>query len=124
MQVGRLAYVHDDQLSITPVNFLLDGRDVLLRTAEGSELLAAARLNAPGAFEVDDIVNWSRSGWSVLIRGRLSELTEPAHIHQALHSTLKPWAGGDRDHVVRLTGEEVTGRRIEPGPGGSTVVQL
>lgn len=62
MPVGRLAHVHEDQLYITPVNFLLDQRNVLLRTAEGSELLTAARLNASGAFEVDDIVNWSRSG--------------------------------------------------------------
>lgn len=70
MPVGRVAHGQEDQLFITPVNFLLEHRNVLLRTAQGSELLAAAHRNAPAVLEVDDIVNWSRSGWSVLIRGR------------------------------------------------------
>jgi len=124
MPVGRLAHGHDDQLFITPVNFLLEQRDVLLRTAQGSELLAAARHNAAAVLEVDDLVNWSRSGWSVLIRGRLSEVTDPEQLQRVLSSGLQPWAAGERDHVVRLVGEQVTGRRIEPGPGGITVVHL
>lgn len=123
MTVGRLAHVHADQLFVTPVNFLLHDRDAWLRTAEGTGLLAAARDNASAALEVDDLVNWSQSGWSVLIRGQLSEVTDIADIRRVL-GELHPWAGGERQHVLRLRGEQVTGRRIEPGPGAITVVHV
>lgn len=69
-------------------------------------------------------MNWSRSGWSVLIHGRLTEVTDPDQVQQVLSSKLSSWAGGEREHVVRLLGEQVTGRRIEPGPGGITVLHL
>ena len=122
MPVGRLIHVRGDRVFAAPVNVLLEQRDVLFRTAAGTELLAAAREHASAAFEVDDVVDWSRSGWSVLIRGRLSEVTDPATIERVLRGGLQPWAAGDRDHVLRLSGQEVTGRRLEPGPGGTTVV--
>lgn len=124
MPVGRLAHGHVDELFIVPVNFVLDDRDALLLTADGSALLAAARRNGPAVLEVDDLVTWSRSGWSVLIRGRLSEVTDPEQVQRVRSSELHPWAGGEREHVVRLIGEQVTGRRIEPGPGGVTVLHL
>lgn len=124
MSVGRLALGHDNELVVIPVNFLLDARDVLFRTAEGSGLLAAARQNVPAVLEVDDLVNWSRSGWSVLIRGRLTEVTDPDQVQQVLSSELSPWAGGERDHVLRLVTVQITGRRIEPGPGALTVLHL
>ena len=95
MPVGRLAHVHEDRLYVTPVTFMLDERDVLLRTADGTEVLAAAGRHAAAALEVDDLVDWSRTGWSVLIRGDLSEVTAPELV-----------------------------RRIESGPGGTTVVHL
>jgi nitroimidazol reductase NimA-like FMN-containing flavoprotein (pyridoxamine 5'-phosphate oxidase superfamily) len=99
-------------------------QDVLVRTADGTELLTAARRQAPAALQVDNIVDWSRSGWSVLIRGYLAEVTDPDAIERVLSSDLRPWSGENRDHVVRLSGNEVTGRRIEPGPGAISVIQL
>lgn len=118
MPVGRIAYVVHDRISVIPVNYLLDGRDVLARTTPDGDLMAAARGNATAALEVDDLVAWSRSGWSVLIRGRLREETDATRIRAVLDSGLRPWAIGAREHVVRLVGAEVTGRRIEPGKGG------
>jgi nitroimidazol reductase NimA-like FMN-containing flavoprotein (pyridoxamine 5'-phosphate oxidase superfamily) len=123
MPVGRIAYVREDKLFVAPVNFVLEQRDVLIRTGDGAELLEAARRKASAALEVDNIVDWSRSGWSVLIRGRLTEVTDSETVRWVLSSTLRPWTGGKRDHVVRLSGEEVTGRRIEPGPGDVSVVR-
>ncbi len=119
MPVGRMVHVHDDRLFVAPVNFVLERRDVLLLTGEGAELLDAASENARAALEVDDLVNWSQSGWSVLIRGQLSIVTNVEKIQSVL-SLLHPWAEGDRSHLVCLSGQEVTGRRIDPGPGGTT----
>lgn len=122
MPVGRLIHARADRLFAAPVNVLLEQRDVLFRTAAGTALLTAAREHASAAFEVDDIVDWSRSGWSVLIRGLLSEVTDPETIGRVLRSSLRPWAAGDRNHVLRLSGQEVTGRRLEPGPGSTTII--
>ena len=122
--VGRIVHVLDDRLSVAPINFRLDGQDVLMRTADGTELLAAARRQAPAALQVDNIVDWSRSGWSVLIRGHLVEVTDPGAVERVLSSGLLPWSGGARDHVVRLSGDEVTGRRIDPGRGVISVIRL
>jgi uncharacterized protein len=124
MPVGRIVHVRDDRLFVAPVNFLLERRDVLIRTADGAELLEAARRKALAALEVDNLLDWSRSGWSVLIRGRLIEVTDPKTVERVLSSGLRPWSEGKRDHVVCLSGEEVTGRRIEPGPGEISVVRI
>jgi nitroimidazol reductase NimA-like FMN-containing flavoprotein (pyridoxamine 5'-phosphate oxidase superfamily) len=122
--VGRIVYVLDDRLCVVPINFQLERQDVLMRTAGGTELLMAARRQMPAALQVDNIVDWSRSGWSVLIRGHLAEVTDPDAIKQVLSSGLRPWSGGNRNHVVRLSGNEVSGRRIEPGPGEISVIRL
>ena len=122
MPVGRIVHARGERMFAAPVNVLLEQRDVLFRTAPDTELLTAARDNTSAAFEVDDVVDWSRSGWSVLIRGRLSEVTDAETVQRVLSSPLRPWAGGDRDHVLRLSGQEVTGRRIEPGPGGTATL--
>ncbi len=68
-------------------------------------------------------MDWSRSGWSVLIRGQLSEVTDPEQMRRVLDGGLHPWAGGERQYVLRLSGDQVTGRRIQPGPGAITVIQ-
>lgn len=122
MTVGRIVHARGERMFAAPVNVLLEQRDVLFRTASSTELLAAAQRNASAAFEVDDVVDWSRSGWSVLIRGRLSEVTDAATVGRVLSSGLRPWAAGNRDHVLRLAGQEVTGRRLDPGPGGTAIL--
>ncbi len=122
MPVGRIVHARGERMFAAPVNVLLEQRDVLFRTAPGTELLTAAKGNASAAFEVDDVVDWSRSGWSVLIRGRLSEVTDAATVGRVLSGGLRPWAAGNRDHVLRLAGQEVTGRRLDPGPGGTAIL--
>jgi nitroimidazol reductase NimA-like FMN-containing flavoprotein (pyridoxamine 5'-phosphate oxidase superfamily) len=51
--LGRVAVVVDDAARVYPVNYLLDGRDVVFRTDEGTKLDAAHRC-ALATFEVDD----------------------------------------------------------------------
>jgi hypothetical protein len=122
--VGRVVYVLDDRLCVTPVNFLLEHRDAVMRTADDTELLTAARRGVPAALHVDNVVDWSRSGWSVLIRGHLVEVTDPEVVERLVRGGPRPWSGGKRDHVLCLSGGQVTGRRIEPGPGEISVVRL
>jgi nitroimidazol reductase NimA-like FMN-containing flavoprotein (pyridoxamine 5'-phosphate oxidase superfamily) len=120
--VGRVVHSYGERLFVTPVNVALEGSDVLARTAADSELLAAARRAAPAAVEFDDLVEWSHSGWSVLIRGHLTEITDSGDIEHLLRTGPRPWSRRTGDSFVRLVGTEVTGRRIESGPGSVDTV--
>src|SRR6516165_11352239 len=62
--LGRIAVTVGALPVILPVNFLLDGDRILIRTGKGTKLEAATR-DAVVAFEVDDVEPFSHSGWSV-----------------------------------------------------------
>ncbi|MCU1675513.1 MAG: Pyridoxamine 5-phosphate oxidase [Frankiales bacterium] len=118
--VARIAYLLDDEICVIPVNFHLDGRDVFIRTSDGSELLAAARAGASVTFQSDGISDWSHTGWSVLLVGHLAEVTDVATVQHVV-TQLQPWTDG-RAQVVRLTAARVSGRRILGAAGGVHVV--
>ena len=67
--VGRLAWAGPQGPTVVPVNYVLAGRRVHIRTAAYSAL-ARECADSLVAFEVDDFDADSRSGWSVLMRGR------------------------------------------------------
>lgn len=124
--IGRVVYTDAALPVCTPVNFALDGRSVVFRTAAGSRL-ARATASAVTAFEVDDIRTESRSGWSVLVTGPSSAVTGVGELLRLEQLGLASWAGGDRSHWVRLQPGLVTGRRLAPSPpagrqGGASVV--
>lgn len=105
--VGRLAYVaRAGTPDIAPVNYVLDGRDVLVRSGPGPKLQAAERGDRV-AFEVDDLDEQVRAGWSVVVAGR-ARVVPPAEA--ARLDLPEPWSQGPRRHVVRISGR-VTGRR-------------
>lgn len=115
-QVGRLGVNAEEQPLIFPVNFLMDGTQVVIRTDPGTKLAAAA--HAPVTFEVDAIDQQHRSGWSVLIRGRAEEVTgaeRAALVERADAGGVRSWAPGEHGHWLRLVAEHVTGRRLVPG---------
>jgi CBS domain-containing protein len=96
---------------IFPVNYVVAGDEVLFFTAEGTKLQAATD-NHLVTFEVDHVDPVARSGWSVVAVGPSRERTEPAVIAGARDAGLHPWAAGDRAHLVAITVEVVSGRRI------------
>ena len=114
--IGRIAYVADGEITVTPLNFCLIGHDIYVRTAQTARLLTAARRLSPAAFETDGVAEWSQTGWSALIRGALSEVTDVSTV-EAVSQHLLPWVGSG-DFVVRLTAERMTARSVVGGPGG------
>lgn len=108
-QVGRIAFTDDSGTDIMPVNFVLDGEDVLIATT-GYGAIARGSTNARVAFEVDDYDTYNESGWSVVVRGR-------AHRESPLQSSAErpePWADGSRTFLLRISGEAISGRRLIP----------
>lgn len=109
--VGRIVYTDHALPAIQPVNFVLDGPDVVFRTAEGSKLAVAAS-RAVVAFEVDWFDAEARSGWSVVLVGRTFEVTEPVERQRLLDLPLVTFVPGVRDRVIKVVPRIVTGRRI------------
>lgn len=108
--LGRVAVVHMDHPAVFPVNYVLDGRSVVFRTAPGTKLaMAAAGQNA--AFEVDEVTGLFETGTSVVVHGKLEEVTDPGEIERLERLPLRTWAEG-QDHFVRVRPTWTSGRRI------------
>jgi len=111
-EVGRLALVDGGTPAIFPVNYVLDGDAVVFRTAPGTKLSAGPR--GPVAFEIDAFDRTTRTGWSVIVTGRLEEVTpfDATTLDRVSNLPVEPWAGGDKPHWMRLVPSRVSGRRI------------
>jgi uncharacterized protein len=107
-EYGRLAYRLVDEVHIVPVNFVVDGRTLLFRTAAGNKLLAAA-LASDVAFEIDQ--RDEHSAWSVVVRGHLRRLEEDEQ-HRVDNLPEHSWISTRRDEVIDLVPEVVTGRKF------------
>lgn len=110
--VGRIGIVVHGAPLVLPVNYVLDGEAVVFRTGPGSKLAAAER--APACFEIDGFDRESHAGWSVVVSGRLEEVTEHQHAELARLKDLgiTPWIPEGRDHWMRIVAGHVSGRRV------------
>jgi len=109
--VGRVAFCAEDGPVVLPVNYAVHDGDVLFRTSPHNSI--ARHVNSrPAAFQVDEIDDFTQSGWSVLLRGT-AELVEDVH---DLPQEDRPvsWAEGTRTLYVRVPGGSITGRRLYP----------
>jgi nitroimidazol reductase NimA-like FMN-containing flavoprotein (pyridoxamine 5'-phosphate oxidase superfamily) len=109
---GRVAFLDSNAgVTVLPVNCLYSGGAVLFRTAAGSAL---DRLRDRGrvSFETDDIDPDAQSGWSVLVRGRASLVTDQRRLASLADTEVHPWAPGHRDLWVEIVPDQITGRMI------------
>jgi uncharacterized protein len=110
-RVGRLIFTLNALPAVRLMNFAVVDGLVVLRTAADT---AVARKvdDAVVAFEVDELDAASSSGWSVIVTGRATLVTDPALIARYQRVPLMPWAPGDRDRFLQITVELVEGRRV------------
>lgn len=104
--VGRLGVIFDSGPEIYPINHVVDEHSIVFRTDPGSKLSGLTKTPAV-CYQVDGIDAAGHTGWSVLVKGRAVEF-EPRDGGKAPDY----WVIGDKEHWVRITPEEVTGRRI------------
>lgn len=70
--IARLAFISRGEPHVRPVNHLVDGEVVFVVTRPGAKLDAVlARPGAAASLEVDEVDPSTRSGWSVIVRGKL-----------------------------------------------------
>lgn len=111
--IGRVAFSGSYGPTVLPVNYRFHDGSIVFRTRAGGAMDEDLRtgiedLEIMIAFQVDRIDEDEHEGWSVLIQG-------PAHHVSASElpeAVVTPWAGGERDHYVRITPHRITGRRV------------
>ena len=115
--LGRYVTSIEGRPEIFPVNFVVQNRTVLFRTAEGTKLFGTV-VNTQVLFEADD--HNAAEGWSVILRGTAHALATSAEIERADRAGLYPWIATEKLHYVRITPHEITGRRFVFGPEPDT----
>ncbi len=110
--VGRLAVSITDHPDIFPVNYVVDRGTVVFRTAEGTKL-AAAVLGRAVAFEIDGYDADRGEAWSVVIKGRATEIERMQDVFDALDRPRVPWHAAPKHRFVRVEPFDISGRRFQ-----------
>lgn len=119
VSLGRIVFTLRALPAIRPVNHLLDDGDIIVRTHEGSPLVAhAEESDGRGvvvAYEADSIDPWTHLGWSVIAIGYAHLITDRGELDR-YQLLLRPWADQTMDYAVRIRPEELTGIRLISPP--------
>ncbi|WP_327714262.1 pyridoxamine 5'-phosphate oxidase family protein [Streptomyces sp. NBC_00490] len=115
--VGRVVYTRQALPAVLPINFSLDtDSSVLLSTSQDSDLVRAVD-GVVVAFEADEFDAASRSGWSVVVTGRATVVTDPAEHERLSQSDPTSWMPVQDAVFVRIESEMVTGRALKGTSG-------
>jgi uncharacterized protein len=109
--IGRIGVVVGGEAMVMPVNFALDGDDIVFRTTMGSSFDEMVR-GASACFEIDAADPAYHTGWSVLARGRVRPAADGSAIARYRLLPLRPWARGECSTFLTLRIEALSGRRI------------
>lgn len=108
--VGRVSFSIGGEVVTLPVNHAVDGQEVVFRTDRGSKLSASYRQDLV-AFEADDYDPQTRTGWSVLIKGRAEVIREDSEIQRLRQLDLHPWVtAAEHPFWIRIRPTSITGR--------------
>jgi len=109
--VGRIGFLARGEVVILPVNFLVDGQDVLFRTGTGSKL-ASLEIGHYVGFEADSYDAATHSGWSVVANGLAEIVEDDEEISRLDALGLAPWGAAADQTWIRIRPTSITGRRV------------
>ncbi len=113
--VGRVAVVVDGEVEIFPVNYVVDGDQIVIASNVGRKM--SGMLDCRLTFEVDTVDVAAQAGWSVIVHG-VVEGIEPYgdgdHSGRDGHLLPQPWAGPKR-LLIQVRPEKISGRRVSAG---------
>jgi Pyridoxamine 5'-phosphate oxidase len=113
VSLGRLVFTHLALPAIRPVNHAVAGDQVIIRAYLGTAISAAVRDHGGTvvAYEADLIDPDTHLGWSVIIVGRATRLTDPAEAAR-YRELLQPWVVDGADDIVVIQADMVDGFRL------------
>lgn len=104
---GRVVFSRNALPAIRPVNHVVDGRAVIIRTHLGAAVLS--RDGQVVAYEADSLDPLTHLGWSVIVTGVARLVADPDQV-KLFQRLLRPWVdGAQKDQVIRIGAEIVTG---------------
>ena len=109
--LGRIGFTQGSLPAIRPVNYVLSGHDVLIRTSPNSDMGKAIDGQLV-ALEVDSIDRATRSGWVVVVIGKATATDLSGRPPRPSLAGLEPWAAGERGLLVHIDVETISGRRL------------
>jgi uncharacterized protein len=110
--LGRVALVIGDQPEIFPVNYAVDRSIVVFRVAPGTK--PSLTTNRRIAFEVDDLDSRAGIAWSVMVKGRVVDVTASKDPFTSFLRTarVRPAPPGERPLWMAIYPSEISGRRF------------
>lgn len=109
---GRIAVNDEHGPVVFPVNYVFVEDGIVFRSDEGTKVDAALQ-GQPASFEIDAVDERTRTGWSVVIRGMLREVTDEHEIANLRKLPLHPFAGGQRRRYIWMSTDDIGGRSID-----------
>ncbi len=111
--VGRIVFTQNALPAIRPVNHLLDGDAIIIRSHLGAAIVSPADRahGAVVAYEADNLDQQQHLGWSVIVTGVAHIIREPAAIAR-YQQLMRPWVDGQMDHVISIHPQDITGIRL------------
>ena len=111
--VCRIAWTAPDGPTLVPVNHVVDGHSVWIRTSAYSQLVREVD-DARVALLVDEIDTSTQLGWSVQLRGTAEVHYHPDAVPAGIRE-LDTWAPGAKPYWLQVHVKDVTGRRLVAG---------
>jgi hypothetical protein len=123
VSLGRIVFTRQALPTVRPVNHVLDGGDIVIRTQEGTALTAHTQQGSGEgvvvAYEADAIDPDTHLGWSVVVTGYARLVTDPADLAR-VRTLVTPWTTEEgMDHAVRIRPSLVTGVLLTDTPARS-----
>lgn len=110
VEVGRLVFTTRALPAVRPVNHVMDGSDVVIRSGVGQKLVAVLR-EMIVAYEADVLDPEREEGWSVVVVGVARLVRDPAEVAR-YEKLVRSWLPLEEKYFIRIRPEIVTGRRI------------
>ena len=113
---GRVGFMAPDGPQILPVTYQYRNGDVIFRTSPAGALSGLVRRTSV-AFEIDDIDEQNKSGWSVLVLGFAEAIAHNYLLTSAWETGPVPWADGVRNLFIEIKPRKISGRSVGVATG-------
>lgn len=112
---GRIVFTERALPAVRPVNHIVDGGDVIVRTHMGAAILRA--IGQVVAYEADLVSANPRLLWSVVVIG-VAEVEEDIEAVARYERLVRPMVDLPMEHVIRIRSQLVTGQVLDAEPAG------
>lgn len=109
VSMGRIGFTIGGLPTIRPVNHVVDGDDIVIRTHLESTMSACD--GAVVAYETDRLDRRTRTGWSVIVTGVASVVDNPLEIDR-FERLVHPWIDQPVTYLLRIKSDVVDGLKL------------